>query len=191
MHEAQQSVGPVAGEGDASVGGLEADDAAVVGRLAYGAADIAADAERRHAGGHGRRLSAAGAAGRAPNHPGIFGATVNKIVGLPPEGELRHVGLGDEDASGVFQPGYDRRVGIGDMVFEQPGAAGRDHPGRIHAVLDGEWDTVERAPEFAAHCRSLGLAGALHDAFWEGDEGVEFRVDRLNTIEVGLNDLHR
>ena len=44
VHEPQQGLGPVAGQGDSAVGGLESDYAAVVRRLANGAADITADA---------------------------------------------------------------------------------------------------------------------------------------------------
>ena len=126
---------------------LSPDDAAVVGRLPDRPADVAADSQRRHARRDGGGLAAAGAARGAPLEPRVLGAPENDVVGLPPQGELGHVRLADDDGPGVGQPLDDRRVGGRHVVGEQPRPPGRPQSGCVDAVLDGDRHAVQRAPQ--------------------------------------------
>ena len=191
VHEPQQGLGPVAGQGDAAVGRLQPDNAAVVGRLPDGPAHIAADAQGRHTGGDSRGLSAAGAAGGAAGHPRVLGAPVDQVVGLPPQGELRHVGLGDKDSAGVLQPLHHGGVGRRDVVLEEPGTAGSANAGGVHAVFHGERHAVQRPPIVAPQDRGLRLPGPVHHPIGKSDQGVQRRVHGINAVEVSLRHLHR
>ena len=129
--------------------------------------------------------------GGPAGHPGVFGAAVDHVVGLPPQGEFGHVGLGDEDSASVFQPLHHGGVGRGDVIFEEHGTAGGAHTFRVHAVLHGEWHSVERSPILPAHGGSFGFPGPVHDAIRVGDQRIQTRIDGVDTIKVGLYHLHR
>ena len=77
------------------------------------------------------------------------------------------------------------------MVFEQLRPTGGDYALGIHAVLDGEGNTVQRSPYLPAGSSGLGLPGPFHHPVGECDEGVQPWVDCLDPVQVGLRHLHR
>src|SRR5579864_9783060 len=79
--------------GDPSVRRLERDDPAKGPRLPDTPAGIAAEGERRLAGGDRRGGAAARAAGHAHRVPGVAGRTESGVLGAASEGELIAVGL--------------------------------------------------------------------------------------------------
>ncbi len=77
-------------------GGLMAEDAAVVGRVANGAADVRAVFYPGKARGHGSGGAPGGAPGVPAQIPGIIGGAVDVVVGLEVGEIQRHVGFAKE-----------------------------------------------------------------------------------------------
>src|SRR5215831_11174259 len=119
MHEAEQRLRPVAGEGDTAMRGFQPDDPAVVSRGTYRAADVAADAERRETSSNRCGFTATRAAGGPLSVPGIDRPPKYVVAGFPPEREFGEVGLSQRDPSGHPQTRDHCRVGRRDMVREQ------------------------------------------------------------------------
>ena len=115
-----------------AVGGLHAHDAAERGRLADGAAGVAAQSERRLVGRHRGRRSAARSPGHPVGVPGVAGHLVGGVLGARPHGELVHVGLPHHDRPGALEALH---AGGG---VERAEALQDPRPGRRGEVAGGE-----------------------------------------------------
>ena len=92
---------------------LEADDAAERRRNAGRAAGVGADRDLAHAVGDRDRAARGRAARHARAVGRIAGRAEMRIDADAGEGELAHVGLGDDHGAGRAQPPHHRRVGRG------------------------------------------------------------------------------
>ena len=190
MHEPEQGFWPVAGQRDSAVSGFQPHDATIVCRLAYRPANVATDTQRRHTRRHCRRLATARATWRTALFPWVFCSPIYQIVGLPPQGELRHVRFGDEDTAGVLEPLDHGGVCDRHMILKQLGApSGHDTLG-VDAIFDRKRNAVHRAPVFSAADCVFCLPSSLHHPVWKSNDGVQFRVNRLNTVQMALDHLH-
>ncbi len=154
------AVGDEAVAADAAVGGLQADDAAERGRLADGAAGVAAEGRRSQAGGHGRGRAAGGAARDAARVPGVAGEAGGARLGRRAHRELVHVGLAEQDRAGGLQPSDGRR-GVGRPVAGQdPRGARRVARERAEVVLERHGHARERGGPLAGRDRRVEGAGA-------------------------------
>ena len=193
VHEPEQHVGPVGGQRYAAVGGLQADDAAVVGRLPDRPSDVASDAQRRHSRRDRRGLAAAGPARSAPVQPGVLGAAEHDVVGLPPQGELGHVRLADDDGAGVGQPsGPPSRPLLGTWSANslEPLVVRRPAVSTQSLTVSGTPCSGPILSPVAAAAAS-DPARAVLGAVVEGHDGVEPAVDVLDTLQMRPDDLDR
>ena len=105
--------------------------AAPVGRHADGAADVAAQLERREAGGDRRRGAARRPAGGARGVPRVVGDAEDRIVGLPVAGQRGRVGLAEDHRAGVAQAAHRLGVALGYVVPRLEAACGAHADGLV------------------------------------------------------------
>ena len=122
---------------------LEAVDAVEVGRVADGAADVAAQLERRQPGGHRGGGPARGATGGAGDVPRVVGGAVDVVEGLEVAGVEGGVGLPDHDRPGRLQPGHRQGVGGGHVPGQLRGPRGGHQAFGLPDVLDRHGQAVE------------------------------------------------
>ena len=88
----------------------------------------------------------------------------------PREGELGHIGLGEDDGSGRAQSSHHRRVLRGRRRVSQEGRSGsRRFAPNVEQILDADNRSVERAEREAGFLARVGRVGT---------EGRGLRVDR-------------
>ena len=179
-----------AGVGYAAQSGFDAHDAAQAGRRADGPAQVRSQTEGRKTRGDGGGLTAAGASRSPVQVPGIARLPENLVVGFPPQGELRHVGLPQQNPAGRLQPGIHLRVLTGYIAVVNLRSHGHSQPCSFDAVLECVGHTVEGAQAVAPHYRFLGFPGLLQRVAGEEDDGVQRGVELLDTFQVGLDHLH-
>ena len=131
--------GDNAAAGYAPVGGLEADDAVVGGGAQDGADGLGSQGHGADAGGDGYGGAAAGAAGGVVRVPGV------KRGGWVKAGKFGGDGFAHHNGAGLFQPGQDGGVIVGDEVGVDLRAGGRRNAGGIENVLDADGYAVEGA----------------------------------------------
>ena len=150
-------------------------------------ADIAADLERRHAGGNRHGRAAGGAAGGARLVPGVGGGAVDLVEALPFDKPLRDVGLAEDDGTGGAKPRDGVGVCFGDVVLERRNAPGRGRPFEVEALFHRHRHPVEGSARLAL--RRLGVAGLrlLHGAVTVlPDDRVERGVHAVDAREAFL-----
>ena len=143
---------------DATMRGLEADQAAQRRRHAHRAAGVRAQRHRHHARRHRRRAAGAGTAGDARRIPGIARGALDAAVAGGAVGEFMRQRLADHDGAGFAQQRHAARVSRRTMAQEMRGAHGGGHVGGVDVVLDGHGNAVQRT----AHSprRALGVERA-------------------------------
>ena len=99
--------------------------------------------------------------------------------------------LSDDDRASALEPTDDRRVvGAGNAGAEDPGARGRGPiPGK-NQVLEGDRNAVQRAQTLAAHA-ALRFPRLGQGFLPNRQEGVELRIERLDSMKGCLDHLHR
>ena len=106
-------------------------------------------------------------------------------------GELRRVGLAEDDRARGPEPSDRGRVFAGPAVGEGPGAGGRRQSGDVKDILHGDRNTVHRPADGGA----LRLLGALA----RGGQGtlvidvhprLHAAVERANPLEARLDERH-
>ena len=185
--------------------GLEAADAAEVRRHANRSAAVAADAACRQARGDGRGLAAARSARRAIERPRAVGAAVERVVGFPRHQLLGDVGDAEDDGAGGAESCDQRGVGLAAdaRAKARAGLEGQAGDG------DGALDADRARPAEGGRCLpavALAKAGCRVHAMClvlsrarvgqraigvEADVGVERRIERLDALQVRLDEFHR
>ena len=191
MPDATRHPRPVARHRQSTVRRLEADDAGMRRRAAQGDREIAAHAERRHAGGDGGGFTAARSARGVVEVPGVVRLARQEVVGFDRVGEFWRIRLGDEDGAGGLQPGDDGGIGIGHAPLENRRTALRQHARRVDSILYRERNAMERTQSSARLDRGLGFSGSVQRALGHRHDGVHLGIDLGDTIEMGLHDLDR
>ena len=176
--------------GHASLGSLDAEEAAVGGGYADGTAAIAALGEGGKAGYLSGGGAPAGAAGCPGGVPGVAARGPQPVLGGTLVAHLRRVGLAQDDGPGRPDSFRHHVVGVGDVVFEDEGAVGgADALGGVQ-VLDGYGNAVQRGQTVAPHHGRLGvLRPAQSHVADDGEVGVELRVEAVDAAQVELDKL--
>ena len=172
---------------DAAGSRLQSTNATKVRRDADGAAAVAADSTNRAAGGDGGRFAATGAPGGVSEVPRIAGFSNQKIVGFVGHQEFGGIGVAEKNGASRFQPGDERGVLGGDVVFAKKRAGGAGPARDVDATLDGKRDTVKRPKTHPAHEGGFGGASLKARAlFVEMHEGVELGLARPDALEMSV-----
>lgn len=164
--------------GDAARGGLESADAAGGGREANGTATVGTDAAGGQMGRDGGSFAAGGAAGSVVRMPGIVGAAVDVVKGLPVHQVLGRVGLAEDDGAVGFETVDAKGVGVGFGIAAEGCAANGGVACDVERVLDGEGDATEQ---------TLGVGAGTSEGslFVDLGVGVEAGVVAVDGLEVG------
>ena len=167
----------------AAVGGLDADHAAVRGRLPDRTAGVRAQRSQAQARGHGGGRAAARAARDPGEVPRVAGDLEPGILRGRPHRELVHVELADDHGTFLLEPADDRGVVGRDEIAEDLRAAGgADPPGAEH-VLDGEGNPGEGAA-FPGGDGLVGRRRLLERLIRrDGQEGADPAVDRRDPVQ--------
>ena len=151
----------VAALGHDAPGGLVAVDAAVGGRVADAAADVAAVFQRAQAGSDHGRAAARRAAGPARQVPGVVGGAVDRVVALEVGQVQRHVALAEDHRACRLEPVDHQRVRRGGVVLARQVAPGGGLADQVEGFLHRHRQAVQRAPELALGQRAVGGARTL------------------------------
>ncbi len=117
----------------------------------------------------------------------VVGAT-----GIAAQGELRRVGLAEQNAASRADPSDDRRILARHEILAAQRAASRHDTGGIEGILDRERHAMQRAQRLAAGQQGVGRCRFRQCAFAAGgDHGVELGVHRIDAREAGLDHVHR
>jgi hypothetical protein len=115
-----------------------------MGRQAQAAANVTAQPKRRAVSGDDGGLAAAAPAGRPACVKGVYRPSVQWILTLIRHGDLRQVGLAQDNRPGLTQPGHKWRILIGPAV----GTLGQPKRGwrscQIEGFLDGDGQPMQR-----------------------------------------------
>ena len=130
--------------GNAAVGWLEADDSAVRGGLADGAASVRTEGGDGGAVGDGGGGTTGGTAGDARRVVGVTGFSEGGIFGGRSHRELVLIHPTERDGPGGAEFFDNGGVVGGDVVFEKFRAASAGLAEDVHVVLDGDGDATER-----------------------------------------------
>jgi hypothetical protein len=137
-----------------------------------------------------RHARAATAAAEPPDEPlpGI-GHRAERAGGVRrAHGEFVEVGLAERDRARRLELGGHGRFVLRDEVAENFRGSGRLHGLCAKKILDGDWQTFERAAVALGEAR-IRFGGRLLGQFRGlGDVGVE-RARRLDRLDVGVGDL--
>jgi hypothetical protein len=125
------------------------------------ASRIAADIQWRAARGHDSGCPAAAPAGRALEIVRVSRSTVNAIVRIEADHQLRCVRLAEQDSAGLTEPAHDRCAAFGDERGASGSASRRDQAGGIETVLDGERNTVKCSSASVAMAKSAWPEAAM------------------------------
>ena len=177
--------------GDASVGGTQAEDVVEGGRVAQRAHEVAPVRDGEHAERHRHGGPAAAAAGRPGLVVSVERGAVDRVEGVRPQRELRHVGPADDDRAGGPHPLDDDGIDGGDEVLEGWGAVRADDAADRLEVLDGLRHAVQPSPPFAAGDLRVTLRRLPQQPVpgLSRDDRVHVRVHRVDVIEKGRHDL--
>ena len=100
------------------------------------------------------------------------------------------VQLAEEDGAGIAQPGPDGGVVVGDEVGQDLGAGRRGDPGRVEEVLQPDGDAGQRAERPAGRPGLVGGGGGRPGRLeGGGDEGLHHRVEPLDPVDAGIDEL--
>ena len=170
---------------NAPVGGQHADHAAETGRLADGAAGIAAQRAYRHVGGNGRSRSAA----RSARHPFRIHRIAHRAVGGVlvgrAHGELVAVELAQQHRPGGIEPGNHSGVIGRTKALQDPGTRrGRSAPHHQH-VLDAHGNAGQRRQRVSlgrhgVHARSLLERAVLG----QGQVDIQLRIHGRDALVI-------
>jgi len=178
------------GGGHRPGGGLDRCHAAAVRRIAQRSAEVVAQAERTHPGGQGRGFAAARPARGTLRVPRVAGQAMQRRVGVDAQAEVRQVGTADGDRAGRAQLFHLRGVDRGDRLSQGRDRLGSGGARQVDVLLDRARDAVQRAKAGAVRHRPVGRVRGREGLVWEeADDGVELRVDRLDAIQVRLDNL--
>ena len=151
-------------------------------------APVVAVGDRNHPRGHGRRRPAAGATGRAVEHPRVGRGPEPARLGGGQDPVLGQSRLAHDHEPGVTQAPHQVRVALRLEVAEQVAAHGQRHPGHRPVVLDGDRHPGKR-PRVAGGDRPRRLQRRLVGDVGERVDGGLERVDpvkgRLDELEGG------
>ena len=178
------------GEGDhaparaASIGRLDAGDAAQRRRLTDRSAGVARRGRRAQSCSHRRRRTARGTARHAGRVPGIPDRAIPARLVARPHGELVHVGLAEHHGAGRRQPLDDGRVIGRDEVVEHPRTATGLQTLGTEDVLVRDRDAGQR-PGLAGSERLVGTLGRRERRFGRHrDEGVQRRIEPRDALQI-------
>ncbi len=128
--------------------------------------------------------------------PGIVGAAIKKIVGLPGHQQFGRISDAKNYSSGRAQTRHERRIHSGDVSSAQTRTSFAAMSGNINRRLYGNGDTMQR-PKFVfvsilAQNRLLCVPRlSQHSLRLAIDERVQLGIDALDAIEVSLRHFHR
>ena len=170
----------------------QADDVAEGGRVAQRAAHVAALGQRHEPGGQRRGRTAGGPARRQPVPVGVVGHAEDRVERVRARRELRHVRLADPDRAGRLQPRHHQLVASGTVFGVQRRAPRRPHAAGGVGVLVRDGQAVQRADRTPRGQRRVGGVGGGPRALGvQRDDGVDLRVELLDAVQVGLEQLAR
>jgi hypothetical protein len=173
---------------------LQSVDTAEARRDADGANEVRSVFEERHPGRQRSGRSSGGAAWCARYVPWILGDAVELVCRLPEVTQHEgHVGLSDDDRSGLPQPPRDRAIRVRHEIREGGIAPGGVHPGDVEAVLDRHGYAVQRSGVVATGGRFVGggrfsqggLRPEFHDSVQRWVGGFDPRKQRLGELARG------
>jgi hypothetical protein len=171
---------------------LQADQPAARGRAADRTCAVGAERHGAEPGRHGRRATAARAAWRAREVPGIARDAEGRPVGQALHAELRGRRLGDDDGArrtqALDQDVVGRRGGI---VLEDRRAVPRRHALHVDKVFHADRYAMQRAQRLALAHRRFGCPGVapcllVHDgaeAIQPGSGRVGSLQDRVDIVD--------
>ena len=163
---------------------LVAEDAAGGSRTPDRTADVAAELERREAGGESGRGTSGRAARRPFQVPWVVRLAEHVVVALRVACVDRQVRLAEDDGAGRAQPGDRHGVDLRNVAAQFGCAGGRAHPDGLKGVLDRHRDAVERAQVPAVgQCPVRGVRLPAGPLDVERDNGVERRVQTIDAVE--------
>ncbi len=163
----------------------EAGDVAEGGGVAEGASHVGTTGDGDEAAGQRDGGAAGRSAAGLRQIVGIAGGAEDPVEGLGPGAEFRGVGFAESNGAGQTHALDDEVVFGGDVILEERGAEGGTDAAGFHEVLVGNREAVKRAQLlfvslFLVGGRSRG-GGHLR---YEGDDGVDLRVDAADLFEV-------
>ncbi len=155
-----------------------------------GAAGVLAQGGGTQEGPGGGAGAAAGPTGVHIQVPGVSGRA--EPVGEACECELGEVGLAQKNCAGLFQVCDHSGVLVGDEICIEAGATGGTDAFGPELVLHRHRDAMHRAevvaPAYGLLCFPRRLQGLVAG---DGEVGVEFEVQAVDPVKVGLGGLHR
>ena len=155
------------------------------------APQIGADAQRRKTCGDGCGLPPARTARGALQIPRIESAAEYLVAGFGAQGELRQIGLAQENAAAFSEPAQGRGIGGGHELGKNQGAARRAQTLAVKTILGGKGNAVQRTADFAAHQRVFGFLRLLQSIGGKGNDGVYFWIDGFDALQVSTHYFHR
>jgi hypothetical protein len=170
--------------------GLQSDESGVRRGPTDRATAVLCDGERRDAGGDGGDGAATRAARRERRRPGIAGDAEHGVARVTVVGELRHVGLAENQRAGSAGARDGKLVMAAAVVAQRRRAVGRRQVGRQQAVLDRERDAVERRTRVATRVALGGRLGVGEDRrIAPRHHGVEPWIDRIHPRQARARDV--
>jgi hypothetical protein len=115
--------------------------------------------------------------------------SVQWILTLIRHGDLRQVGLAQDNRPGLTQPGHKWRILVSLAVGALCQSKCGWRPGQIEGFLDGDGQPVQRSEWRALGAAGIGLVGsALGILEARHHDGPELWVDCLDAFDVGIHD---
>ena len=157
-------------------------------------AAVTADASCRQPRGDGRGLAAARSAGRAIGRPRAVRAAVERVVCFPRHELLGDVGDAENDRAGGPEACDKRGIGLAADTGAKARACLEGETGDGNRTLDADGHAQERTGwhKPGAMCLVLSHARVGQRAIGvEADVGIERRIERLDALQVRLDQFHR
>ena len=155
------------------------------------AAEVGALGQCDHAGGQGHSAAAGRSTGALGRVPRIAGGAEHLVEGVAAGGELRAVGLADDDRAGTPEPRDHGRVLGGHVVGEQRRPVGGAHAGHRCDVLDADRQPAQQARCLASRQRLVHRPSLVVGAVVHRDDRVQHRVELRDPFARGLQHLAR
>ena len=167
----------------------QSDNVAEICRIPKRSAQIAPVCDGDHAAGQRHRCPAAAAAAGSAQVIRIQRFTENFVKGLGTGAEFRGICLSDGNSARLFQPFDDECILIRNIVLIDRGSiSGFNAPG-LNKIFVSNGKPVKRTDRIPFGQHFIGCPGPFHGLFRKiGDDGIHFRVDPLDLVQVCLHD---
>ena len=155
-------------------------------------ARIRADGDQGHIRRNGRTRAPAGTAGNARRIPGVMTRAIMRIARRSADGPLVHIQLAQNNGARLAQARDDLGIGGRNMIPQERRPPGQPNPSDFAVVLQRNGNAVERPEGISRRHRLFRSFGRIQRRVRrDGEIGIQSRVERFDTVEVGLNELYR